>query len=146
MRTRYDLNAAFMAARYCIEYEENTITLSPERPTPAELRPWLARHAGRGSAWLVTAFNPGGELAPVSQNRARMWLLDMLLSRAGSTCLPATGKDPSGHWPDEPGWLAAGLEEGYSRCLATRLGQAAILAVNDKTSTLLWCDTAGYGI
>lgn len=140
MRTKLELNKAFMATNYCVEYDGHVIVLNPTEPTPAELRPWLTSHVGAGSAWLVTAHNPGGELARAPRNRTRTWLLDMLLSRHGITCLPAVNKDPAGHWPDEPGWLIAGLEEGHLRCLAVRLGQAAVLAVGSNTVALLWCN------
>lgn len=138
MRARSDLNNVFANTDYCVEHPDETVTLHLNQPTPKVLAEWIAAHNGPAPAWLITAYNPGGEAAPGADNRARHARLDTLLARHGLRRLAAVNRDRSGDWPDEPGWLVAGLEEGMARSLAQRFGQAAIVAVDRHRVGLLW--------
>ncbi|KEZ77009.1 DUF3293 domain-containing protein [Salinisphaera hydrothermalis] len=138
MRARTELSDAFESTDYCAEYQNETVTLNLYHPTPAGLAAWIEGHNGPTPAWLITAYNPGGEAASDRDNRARESLLDNLLDRAGLACLPAVNRDTAGSWPNEPGWLVAGLEEGMARQLGRRFGQAALVAVDRERVDLIW--------
>lgn len=133
------LGAAFRSADYCVEHDGETRILNIGLPAPPALAAWIERHNGRRPAWLITAYNPGGEPRDDAANRAHAWVLTETLERCAIRRLSATNRDPAGNWPDEPGWLVAGLEEGRARHLARRFGQAAIVAVRATQVDLLWC-------
>ncbi|HET7315338.1 DUF3293 domain-containing protein [Salinisphaera sp.] len=138
MREPTELTPAFESTDYCVEHRDETITLKLYQRTPQPLADWIAHYNGDTPAWLITAYNPGGEAVDAADNRARQYLLDALLDRHGLHCLPAVNRDTGGQWPNEPGWLVAGLEEGMARNLARRFGQAAVVSVSRETSSLIW--------
>lgn len=138
MRARSDLNDVFASTDYCVEYHGQTITLNLYQPTPTALAEWVSARNGAAPAWLITAYNPGGEAASEADNRARQYVLDTLLDRHGVDRLAAVNRDTAGDWPNEPGWLVAGLEEGMARNMAQRFGQVAIVAVDRKRVDLVW--------
>lgn len=142
MRTRNDLNDAFESTDYCVQYQGDTVTLKLYQPTPEPLAGWVSAHNDAAPAWLITAYNPGGEAASETDNRARQYVLDALLDRHGLERLAAVNRDTGGDWPNEPGWLVAGLEEGRARHLARRFGQAALVAVDRERVDLVWSDAA----
>ncbi|WP_423820753.1 DUF3293 domain-containing protein [Salinisphaera sp. SPP-AMP-43] len=121
-------------------YGDQTITLNLGHPTPATLAQWVSRHNDTVPAWLITAYNPGGEVASDADNHAREHALAQLLERNELRCLRAVNRDTGGNWPNEPGWLVAGLEEGMARSLGRRFGQAAIVSVQVQSVDLIWID------
>lgn len=138
MRSQSELNSAFHETDYCVEYDEQTITLNLGQPTPDKLAEWVRRHSGDTPAWLITAYNPGGEAAADTDNHAREHVLAQLLDRDELRCLRAVNRDTGGDWPNEPGWLVAGMEEGMARGLGRRFGQAALVSVAPAGLGLVW--------
>lgn len=137
------LQSAFATTDYQVTIQAVPLVFRVDRGLPPPLARWVGAHAGRASAWLITAHNPGGRRIEAGTNAARAALLDTLLDRHGLSRLPAVNRDPEGGWPDEHGWLVAGLEEGRARALGRRFGQAALVAVGTGTARLVWIDPAG---
>lgn len=133
-----NLRSVFESAEYCIEFEEELVALELSRPVPDRVTAWLKRYNGGRSSWLITAHNPGGVVTSPDDNRAQHERLDALLDRSGLYRLPSINRDPADEWPDEPGWLVAGLEEGLARSLGRRFGQAALVAVSCERAELIW--------
>ena len=138
MRERNELSNAFESTDYCVEHQGENVVLNLYRATPATLAEWISARNGAAPAWLITAYNPGGEAAAEADNRARHYVLDTLLDRHGFDRLAAVNRDTGGDWPNEPGWLVAGMEEGMARNLARRFGQVAIVAVDRQRVDLVW--------
>ncbi|MGN8157247.1 DUF3293 domain-containing protein [Salinisphaera sp. RV14] len=138
MRQRSELSNTFQSTDYCVEYRGENIVLNLYRATPATLADWVSVRNGATPAWLITAYNPGAEAAAAVDNRARHQVLDTLLKRRGFDRLAAVNRDTAGDWPNEPGWLVAGMEEGMARNLARRFGQVAIVAVDRARVDLVW--------
>ncbi len=86
---------------------------------------WL-REEGYACFAVITACNPRSIRLPTAINAARQAELVRLLTEAGAVFLPATGRDPSGAWPDEPGILLLDAPE-LGRELGRRYGQNAIV-------------------
>lgn len=140
MRSKTELAGAFAATDYRVEHGGRVITLHLGEPPPSQLVDWIVAWAGSSTAWLITGCNPGAEMVSRAENEARCRVLGTMLNRSGVSRLPAVNHDPKGLWPDEPGWLVAGLEEGMARNLARRFGQAAIVAVRAGDANLIWLE------
>lgn len=143
MRSPAELTPAFETTDYCVEHSGKTNRLKLYQAPPAALADWIAGRNAATPAWLITACNPGGQAISEALNRARADRLAALLDRQGLRRLPAINRDTAGSWPDEPGWLVTGLEEGIARSLAQRFSQAAIVAVSRELIDLVWIDQTG---
>ncbi len=98
----------------------------------------LVREAGAATACFITACNPLGELTDASANAAANVRLGFLLRALTPHLWSATGVDPAGSWPDEPGYLAAGIALAQARELGARFGQNAIVWIErDATPKLV---------
>lgn len=122
-----DLVEAYRAAIYRVCHGGGDFSLHVgERSEP------LARvmaDTGAHSAAFVTAYNPHGELRDDTANRAAHERLWHALSRQTSLILDASGTDPTGQWPPEPGYLALGVDQQAVKTLAREFGQNAIVWV-----------------
>lgn len=88
---------------------------------------WLDRALG-GRAWtIITACNPGGRRGDDETNIRRHHRLIEHAAGAGFEAWPALNRDPTGHWPDEPGLLIAALDAAERVGLARKFGQAAVV-------------------
>lgn len=141
--TMSELDAAFRAAAYRVDLDGTQCVLRIGAPPPCALADWIARRTGATPAWLITACNPRGQRVSDAANRGRSLVLTQLIARSGLHNLAAVNRDPAGAWPDEPGWLIAGLEEGRARDLARRFDQAALVAVTPANCTLVWITGPG---
>jgi hypothetical protein len=124
-RDRLDaLISAFAGAEYLVDAEPMPIKLHLGR-----LAPRLNRLL-EGRDWaIVTAHNPDGRLQSDQCNAAADERLKKCLNElAPAACLPARNRDPSGQWPDEPGWLFTPEDFTQADRLARRFGQRAIVA------------------
>ena len=92
----------------------------------AALAAWQATHGVDCSA-LVTACNPAGQLADAQHNHLATRALAARIEGASWTSCPATGLDPQGQWPPEPGFLIAGLDLESARSLGRTFKQNAIV-------------------
>ncbi|MES1942329.1 hypothetical protein T5B8_18913 [Salinisphaera sp. T5B8] len=134
-----DLRAAFEATDYRVFLDGDSHVLRIGAPCPEPIARWLTHRAFTDCAWLVTAYNPDAEQIDEASNRARDALLRDWADRRASAWLETVNQDPSGEWPDEPGVLVAGIEEGEVQSLARRLDQAAIVLICDrKSARLVW--------
>lgn len=137
------LEDAFYATHYQIALEARRLTLRIGAPCPRALEPWLARHGGRTPAWLITACNPGAQALSAAENTSRSIALRAWATAHAAALLETVNRDPTGNWPDEPGLLIAGLEEGLARSAALRFRQLAMVAVRAGAPVeLLWLSPA----
>jgi hypothetical protein len=141
MAERERLEPLYRRARYRVELDTGSVEL-----TIGERSPALDRHleSTGASRWaILTACNPGSVRLPEPENRRRTAELARRLgSRGWSTC-PAAGIDPDGRWPDEAGYLVAGVAHAALVALAAELGQAAIVVGRrGGAAELLWIDAA----
>lgn len=112
-----DLSAAFAASLLAVELATGWVTLTPD---PSGDR--VGAPAG-GELWVVTAFNPGGQLVSLEQNRAAHLELVEALADVATMRTIAGNADAS---YVEPGlaFVADGSDLGLG--LAARFGQAAV--------------------
>jgi len=130
---------AFRCAAYDVALDESWWTLKIGEPCPAAIQSWLRTHAGAAPAWLVTAHNPGAQRLAADDNEVRDAVLRDWANHHAQACLATVNRDPHDDWPDEPGLLIAGVDEGLARTLARRLGQLAMVAVHAENPTeLVW--------
>lgn len=137
---RFDaLIAAFAAAEYRVDTGAASLTVELGRPSPAldrslDGRPWA----------IITAHNPDGRLQSRARNAAAHLQLGQCLNRiTPAVCMPACNRDPSGKWPDEPGWLFTPDTMADADRLARRFGQRAIVAGGDGQPAELRIHDAG---
>ncbi|GAB3683544.1 DUF3293 domain-containing protein [Salinisphaera aquimarina] len=134
-----DIQTLFASACYRVTLPSGFADLRIDAPCPDTLACWLARHAGSTPAWLITAHNPRAQLLDASVNRARATVLEHYATTRHLVALECVNQDPADAWPDEPGLLIAGLEEGMARALGRRFAQLAIVEVRIAQSVrLLW--------
>lgn len=133
------LEHAFMTTRYRIDHAGDLWTLRVGEPCPAPLTDWVHRYAGSRPAWLITGCNPGADALATARNRGRIQLVRLWAAECASAWLPSVNEAANGAWPDEPGVLAAGVEEGLVRSMGRRLGQLAVVTVSASGPvSLLW--------
>lgn len=131
------LAAAFAAAEYVVEAESAPIVIRIGNRTPS-----LDRLLD-GRRWaIVTAHNPGGTRQAARRNdEAERLLAQALRDLAPPVLLPTCNRDPSGRWPNEPGWLFTPESLAQADRLATRFSQRAIVAGRPgQPAELRWCD------
>lgn len=91
----------------------------------------LHRQNGVNSSAVITACNPHSEQADAAINALAVQKLRQDLETAGCVMIDCTGHDPQRHWPDEPGYLAIGLDLDKAERLGAGYGQNAILFSDD---------------
>jgi hypothetical protein len=97
-------------------------------------RPWA----------IVTACNPLTQRLSEAENRDRNRRLGAELDAGDFDHWPACNRDPGGRWPDEPGFLVAGIDPAQARALGARHGQAAVLAAAPgEPAALEFCPADG---
>jgi hypothetical protein len=118
------LIGAYRAAHYTVQAD---VPLSLRVDEYSEgLAALLALHSVRSAAY-VTAFNPCGVQMPPALNEAADARLDTHLTTAGWQHLRASGDDPKGEWPEEPGWLVLGVTPEQADTLGRAYAQNAVL-------------------
>lgn len=115
---------------------------------PAVLRvdmPWAAIDArltgGVCCLAYLTAANPGSQKLSDAENAQRQRALNDDIIDGGCTVLPGMAVADDGMWPDEAGFLVAGLSCEAAHALAVAYGQNAFLhAETGGHVRLIWCD------
>ncbi|ERJ19959.1 hypothetical protein SSPSH_001134 [Salinisphaera shabanensis E1L3A] len=136
-----DLRGAFEATDYRVFLDNESHVLHIGAPCPEPLSDWLAHRAFTQCGWLITAYNPKAEQIDAACNQARDALLRAWAQRRAAAWLETVNEAPNGGWPDEPGVLVAGIEEGEIRAMGRRLDQAALVQIAAADSIeLVWLD------
>ncbi|MFN2333898.1 MAG: DUF3293 domain-containing protein [Wenzhouxiangellaceae bacterium] len=124
---------AFIRTEYRVRLDGRDQTVQIGGDTAA-----LDLHLG-GAPWcILTAHNPGAELQSATDNRRADARLVEQLRECGFDCYRACNHDPSGQWPDEPGWLFAFDDEHRVHSLARAFGQVAVVAGQAGQAAGLW--------
>lgn len=126
---------AYEAAEYCVDAGVSFV-LRIGRPSAALAR--VLRRHGTAACAFITACNPEGQLLSAAENAARTLELEADLRRFSPLLLPASGVDPAGHWPEEPGFLVLGCAPAVIEVLGRRYRQnAVVLCQEDAVPRLL---------
>ncbi|MFN2334951.1 MAG: DUF3293 domain-containing protein [Wenzhouxiangellaceae bacterium] len=121
-RIDQDVIAAYRAAEYRVE---DGFVLMVDQPSSA-LAAWQAAKKVSCSA-LITACNPVGQQVERARNQEATADLRAWLEKQNFSSTPAAGQDPQARWPEEPGFLIAGLALVPARELGRRFDQNAIV-------------------
>jgi len=86
------------------------------------------RLAGVRKSWaIVTPCNPGSRRIGARCNATQLRRLERQLKRSGHRYLHAVNHDPSGRWPDEPGFLLCDPPRELAASLGRAFGQNAFV-------------------
>lgn len=91
-----------------------------------ELLAWHRHFRVECSAFL-TAFNPRSRLLAIGENLAAHERLRAALVHSRHPFAEGSAADPAGAWPDEQGFLVAGLARGQARALGSCFDQNAVV-------------------
>jgi hypothetical protein len=97
----------------------------------------LLTRAGADNWAYVTAYNPGGVVHDLAENRARQERLESEVRAAGFSYRHGEGVGEDGTWPPEPSLLVIGIAREDAVALGRRYGQEAIVAGERGTAALL---------
>ena len=108
------------------------------RPAPVALTTGeYPDQAGR-AIYVMTAHNPGGQIASNAVNASAEARLATELERRGLTWWPAAGGDPS--WTHvEPGAAVIGIDEADAIALGAEFGQDAIFVLTPAGRQVMGC-------
>lgn len=129
------LMAAYRAAHYLV-CTEVPFTLRIDTPC----MPLAALHASHavGCSSFITAVNPGSERLGAAENARRLRILTRAVNASGWRWIAGMGRDPQGHWPDEPSLLVLGASLEWARETGAACGQNAIVwAAEDAIPRLI---------
>lgn len=140
------LEPAFLATTYRVVTPAGIFNLRIGTPDAAfEL--FLRRQ--RAATWgIITACNPGGQLAPDAKaNDAATRMLAARIRANGWLGFPSINRADSRDWPDEPGYCVLNAGENDLRQLAEEFGQAAIVfaETGGDSARLVWTGIAPAG-
>ena len=108
------------------------------RPAPAATTRGQYPDAGKRTIYVVTAHNPGGQVASDAANAEAEARFAAELDRRGLTWWPADGGDPS--WSHvEPGAAVLGAAEADAVALAAEFGQEAIFVLTPTDRRVVGC-------
>jgi hypothetical protein len=116
-----ELIAAYRATEYRVAAAV-PFTLHVDRHSEALAK--LYRDTGNNRASFLTADNPFSVPASENANRFKHVLLNFLLPAAR---LAVVAHDPTGHWPDEHGFLVMGWSMRSVKAIARTFRQNAVL-------------------
>ncbi|WP_018949800.1 DUF3293 domain-containing protein [Thioalkalivibrio sp. ALMg11] len=134
---RAELEQAYRSADYCLETEDGRRVLYIDRPAE-DVTVWMAGH-GIQRLVVFTASNPGSQRAPRAENERQHRTLEAAVAHRGLQAWPACNRDPSGHWPDEPGLAIADLPDDLLARWLEAFGQnAAVLLEPPAPPRLVW--------
>ncbi|MGB6242105.1 MAG: DUF3293 domain-containing protein [Castellaniella sp.] len=106
--------------------------------THPELARLHQQHHCRNSL-ILSACNPRSRRLRPAANARRMRALRQAIQVLGFSCLPATGLDPQGLWPDEASLWIPGLPLSIGLILARRFRQNALVECPaDTMARLVW--------
>lgn len=117
--------AAYTATRYCISLPDGECVLRVGERSEA-IDAWLA--LAQQDTWAyLTSDNPGSRLLSEAENADRRAALFGHIGRAGWPCCRGRAVADDKNWPDEHGFLLAGVSHGEAVALARLFGQNALL-------------------
>jgi len=124
MRTQIDpvTLLAYQRTEYRVDADWS---LWVDQPSQA-LAAWHSRH-GVNCSGFITAVNPRSRVLDEPGNRRRDRHLRAWLEAEGLRFLTAAGVDPDGNWPEEPGFLIAGIDQETAARLGRRYDQNAVI-------------------
>lgn len=129
------LEAAYRAAHYQVD-DRAPFVLRVGEPSAA-LAAWQ-RGRGVAASAFITAHNPGSRPRSAEDNALAHAALAAALLAGGWRAVPCRGVDPTGRWPDEAGFLVAGIAREAAIAIGRRFGQHGILwAGEDALAHLL---------
>ncbi|MDE0853033.1 MAG: DUF3293 domain-containing protein [Nevskia sp.] len=138
---RAALEAAYRAAEYRVQLSGEVLVLRVDRhDRAADQR--LRLEAGVHSDWaVITPCNPGSRRLSNAANAAQLRELGAMLGERCVRRIASINHDPSGRWPDEPGFLLCDPPAGFAEQLGRRYGQNAILCARlGEAPRLVWLD------
>ncbi|MGB3836208.1 DUF3293 domain-containing protein [Castellaniella sp.] len=130
------LPQAYQAARYYIDTPSPTLIIigRPQSGLQALHQQYHCTHSH-----ILTPCNPRSRRLRPAANLRRLAALHRRLSILGVSVLPARNTDPTGQWPEEPGFWITGLPPHTIRMLAKSFGQNAwVLCPADTIARLQW--------
>ncbi|WP_417251873.1 DUF3293 domain-containing protein [Castellaniella sp.] len=131
-----NLAQAYQGARYYID-TPSPILIIIDQPQP-DLQALHQQHRCTHSH-ILTPCNPHSRRLRPAANLRRLAALRHRLDILSATVLPTHNTDPTGQWPDEPGFWIAGLPPHTIRMLAKSFGQNAwVLCPADTIAQLQW--------
>jgi hypothetical protein len=89
----------------------------------------LLEEQGADTAAYVTAANPHGRRAGMTENVLAATALLEAQREAGYACFAGEGRDPQGGWPAEPSVLVVGISRAEAELLGRSYEQNAIVFV-----------------
>ena len=88
--------------------------------------------------FVLTAYNPGGEVRDRERNEADQSRLEHELTAIGMTFWPANGQSADASW-SEPGVAVAGIDRAHACDLGSRYGQLAIYELTADEVHVVCC-------
>lgn len=122
-----NLIEAYRAAIYEIDVAGSTLALRIGRLAPRLDQ--LLSEAGVSEGAVLTAYNPASIPLCEAENRAAHENLAREIRHRGLKFFSTRARDSHGNWPDEPGFLIAGVTREEATSLAHRLGQNGFVYV-----------------
>ena len=108
------------------------------RPAPVTSTSGEYPDPARRAIYVLTAHNPGGQIAPSAANALAEARLKAELRRRGLTWWLAAGGDPS--WTHvEPGAAVIGMNESDAITLGAKFGQEAIFVLTPADRRIVGC-------
>ena len=131
------LLTAFKNTDFIAELPAGELTISIGVPN-ANLKVLMDSH-GASTAAYITAWNPYSQPTSVEDNHIANISLKDSLQRSGLAFFPCEGRDPTGQWMAEPGFLVLGADRRWLRNLGRRFRQHALVTVaRNGRPKLLW--------
>ncbi|WP_017925828.1 DUF3293 domain-containing protein [Thioalkalivibrio sp. HL-Eb18] len=132
-----ELARAYSATHYRIELPGQAFVLRIGERDPG-LETCLQTE-GWSQASLLTAWNPRSRIVPEQENRERHARIARELEQAGWSCWPTLHRDPTGYWPDEPGYCVLGMGAADLDPWLVAFDQnAAVLIQPPSAPRLIW--------
>ena len=111
------------------------------RPAPVSWRTGQYPDPEGRTICVITAHNPGGQLASDAENGSAQTRLEAELERRGLTWWPAAGGDPS--WTHvEASAAVIGMSEADAIALGAQFGQDAIFVLTPASRRIVGCLSA----
>ncbi len=120
-----ELLAAYAATEYWVTAAPEPFCLTIGRHSPP-LASLLVQSKCRCAAF-VTACNPMSESRAANVNAAAHARLREVLAEQCAVVVEGAGRDPTGRWPEEPSFLALGLELDAARRVGEAFRQNAVV-------------------
>lgn len=138
---RSALEAAYRAAEYRVHLPGVILVLRVDQHDVA-VDQRLRLEAGVRHGWaVITPCNPGSQRLSDVVNAARLKELGALLGQRRVHGIASSNHDPSGRWPDEPGFLLCDPPAGFAEQLGRHYGQNAILCARlGEAPRLVWLE------